>query len=274
MQPHRTWVLSILPFGAFLHAASAQTFSVNVSTIPGVTVAGSGAAQYSQNVDAVLGATRNQGTNDWLPYGFVASNNTAQAIVAFAARWQIVDSSGAEGARILTRSLMESAGLAIAPGESVVILPAWLLAGHHAGIPNLVNSAMAAGEAGELKRFQGARAIHVTLDGVVFASGQFAGPNVDNELPYFQAEGAAGYNLASAILAKKDAGVSSSQIVDWLQQTAATQASGTLQSRDWNTAVTAREAQLYLRLYRAGGESKVFAFAQQRFQGPHFAVHQ
>lgn len=274
MAPRRVWLLSILPFGAVLQVASAQTLVVDPSGIPGITVSGPETGRYAPGINALLGSVRNQETNAWLPFGFVASNNTAQPIVAFAARWLVTDSSGRQTERIMTRSLMQGPKLFVAAGESVLLLPFWLLASNHRGIPGLVSSATTGSEPSELTVFQNAQSIRATLDAVVFASGQFVGPNVGNELACFQAAGAAPYNLATSILAKRDAGVATEAIVNWLRQTAATQAAGSLQSRDWNTAVTAREAGAYMRAYSSGGESGMFALAQERMQGPHFAVHQ
>ena len=266
------WLLSILLLGTFLPSVSAQTFAVDTSSIAGITVAGAGTAQYQAVADAVLGSARDPETDARRPFGFVVSNNTSQPIVGFAARWEITDSHGQQTERVMTRSLMESSQLAIAPGESVVIVPFLVLAGNHRGIPGSVNSIMTGSDPAEFGSLQNARSIQATLDGVVFASGQFAGPNAANELPYFQAEGAAGYDLASAIIAKKEAGVAAATIVDWLQQAAATRATGSLPYRDWTTAVKAREAGVYLRVCNSGGESKMFAFAEQRLQAPHFAV--
>jgi len=270
-------MLPLVPLGAFLQFAGAQTFVVDPPAIAGVTITGPGAAEYMPKVDALLGTSRNAETNAWVPFGFVAMNKTTEPIVAVAARWSITDSSGQYTEQILTRSFMESPKLQIAPGESVVVFPSWVLAGHHPGIPGSLNPATTGNAPAELSRFQSAQSVRATLDGIVFASGLFVGPNGANELPYFQAQGAAGYDLASSILGKRDAGVASDAIVDWLRQTAATRANGSpfsRASRDWNTAVTAREAEVYLRVYQSGGESKMFAFAQQRLQGPHFVVHQ
>lgn len=266
-------MLPVLLFGSLLQVVTAQTFILDPSAIPGVTIAGRDSGQYPPIVDAVLGSARNQETNEWLPLRFVATNNSSLPIVGFAARWTITDFSDQHVERVLTRSLMESPKLPIAPGESVVLLPFWRLASHP-GIRGSLDAATTALGSADLHQFENAQNVHATLDGVVFASGQFAGPNVANEFPYFQAEGMAGYSLASMILAKRDAGVASDAIVDWLRQEAAARAGGSLLSRDWSTAATAREAGVYLRVYGSFGESRMFAFAQQRVQGPHFTVHQ
>ncbi len=270
MPLNRVWLLSILPFGAWAQVTSSQTFSVNPSAIAGVSVSGRGMGQYPPNVDIVLGSARNEATNFWLPFGIIVSNNTSQPIVGFAARWTATDSSGQESVTIMTRSLFQSPELQIAPGQSVVLLPFWLLANQHRGIRGSLDLGY---QPSDLRAFQNARSIRVTLDGVVFGSGQFVGPNEANEYGQLQADGIAGYNLASAVLAKWDARDSVSSIVAWLQQTAASRPTDSVWSRDWTAAITARTAGIYLRAYNSGGGSRLYGVAQQQVQSPHITIY-
>lgn len=255
-------ILVSLSFAACAQTIAAnQVFTVTDAAISGVTVVGRGAGKYPPSVDAILGTDRGQWTNDWLPFGIVVTNNTSEDVVAFAARWAITDSEGNATSSIDTRSLWE---------DSTSKVPQ-VLAGHHPGFQDAVNFNY---QPTELARYRNARSIAVTLDGVVFGSGRFAGPDTANEFSELKAEGVAAYNLATALLAKRDAGVRIGDIVEWLRRTASAQVAGSsLQNRDWLTAITGNRARSFLRFYNAKGESWMYDMAQRQAQQPHLTVY-
>jgi len=162
------------------------SFTAEPCTIPDV-VLGQPAApgQYPPNIDSVLGPTRTPETDSWLPFAVTVSNNATHSIVAYAARWTIVDKSGAETDKVTIRSLLEDPSLQISPGTTVVLLPFWLLAGHQRGVRASLTAADY--QPDDLHEFQTARSIRVVLDGVVFSSGEFAGPNTTHAYEQLQA---------------------------------------------------------------------------------------
>jgi len=268
----RLSLLSILPLGSWAQSTAPQTFFVDASTVPGVSVSGRGGGQYPANIDMILGISRDEVTNAWLPFSITVSNNAPGGIVAVAVRWRVTDPSGNDSTYIMTRSLFEDDQIQIAPGTAVVAFPSALLSNHQNGIRNSLGGS--GGSPSDLRNFRNASKIQVSLDGVVFASGIFVGPNTAHEYESLQADSAAGYDVASAVLEKRNSGVPLSDIVQWLQQTAAVRPKGaSLLSRDWNTAATAREARMYLRIYRSRGESGLIAMAQQQMQRPHLPIH-
>ena len=173
----------------------------------------------------------------------------------------------------MTRSLFQNLEYQIGPGKSVAVLPFWVLTSEQRGFRHNVNAE--AYQPQELRAFQNASMIRVALDGVVFASGQFAGPNSAHEYEQLQAESTSGYALASSLLAKRDAGVPVSGIVEWLQQTASIRPAGATSfgDRDWSTARTSQEAALYLGTYKRGGESRMYARAQQELERSHLKIY-
>jgi hypothetical protein len=264
-------ILFMLPVSALAQPVNAQELVVEPFTAPNVLVAGRGNGRYPANIDAFLGTQRTAETNYWLPFAITVSNNADQEIVAFAARWTLTDSNGNETNKVMTRSLFQTPDSKVGPGKTVVLLPFWLLGGEPPGLRNLNPADY---QASELPGFQNARKVRIVLDGIVFASGQFIGPNTAGEYEQLLAESTAGLNLATTLIAKRDAGVPVSAIVEWLQQTAAKQpANGSLLSRDWNTARTARQAAIYLRTYRSGGEVRMYTMAQQELQRPHLRIY-
>jgi hypothetical protein len=115
---------------------------------------------------------------------------------------------------------------------------------------------------GHLTIFQNAQKVQVTLDGVVFASGQFVGPNSANEFEELVAETTVPAHVASTVLAMKASGEAIGTVVAWLEE------NGKLQSGDRNAQVTARTARGLLAAYKGGGEALLYEVAQGYAQGP------
>ncbi|HWB83298.1 MAG TPA: hypothetical protein VG675_04100 [Bryobacteraceae bacterium] len=271
-------VLSLLPFTAFAQTASLNLV-VEPSTVPGVVTSGFGSQANQPDVDAIVGSITNQQIRDWLPFGITLSNNTSQPIVAVAARWQVTDATGKRSGQIMMSNgtiFDKPSALMVSPGKSAVALPFLILQTPQPSTRSGVQLSASTNQ--KLLLFQTAQHIQVYLDGVLFASGQFIGPDTLKEYESFQADNAGQYNVASAILAKHNGGAGTSDIVAWLQQTAnpprgpIAGLGNSLFPRDMTARSTAQNAQRFLRLYKVRGESTLYATAQQVAQN-HVTVY-
>jgi len=251
-------------FGFLLCAGSlAQDVTVAPCGVAGVTVAGASSAEYFETVDEVLGATRSPSLNAWLPYGVTLTNRTSQHIAAIAVRWVVTNHRGQASPVTVTHSMFDQPRLQVAPGKSVVALPVALLG--TAPLPRQFQLTPPPGVLpvqGHLAEFQGARKVQATLDGVVFASGQFVGPDNAKEFEELVAETTVPAHIASTVLAMNASGEAIGTVAAWLE------ANSKLQTGDRNAQVTARTAKLLLDDYKRGGEALLYEVAQGYAQGP------
>src|SRR5581483_8089501 len=174
---------------------AAQPLTVAACGIPGVTVKAAPSADYFEIADELLGPNRPAGLNAWLPYGVAITNRSPQNILAVAVRWTISTASGPV-TKTITPSSFDQPRQQLAPGKSAIIVPHAFLAG--GPLPKVFQSS--AGVVRELATFQAARAVEVALDGVVFASGQFEGPDTNKEFEELVAATTAPAHVASTVL--------------------------------------------------------------------------
>ncbi len=113
-----------------------------------------------------------------------------------------------------------------------------------------------------LTDFQSARKVQVNLDGVVFASGQFAGPNIGKVYEEFVAETTVPAHVAATILAMRELGETVNTMVTWLETLCKPQ------STDRNAQIKARTAKLFLADYKRGGEALLFQRAEGYEKSP------
>ncbi|MBS1855287.1 MAG: hypothetical protein JST11_07975 [Acidobacteria bacterium] len=264
-------MLPLLGFAVWGQNAQTPRFAAKPSAIPGVVVEGPDDGAYADAIEANLGPERTAETNSWLPFAVIVTNNTSQGILAFAGRWILTDPRGGKTELVMTRALFQAPLSQVGPGQAVVFLPIRILAARNPGLGLPIGSADY--QPDELHRFQSAQKIRFTLDGVVFTSGQFVGPDFVREYGQLRAESTAGYQLATALIARRDAGTPLPDILRWLQETAATRPGGPFGTRNWDAAVTSREAASYLRRYQSGGEEVMYRLAQERLSLPHLTVY-
>lgn len=91
---------------------------------------------------------------------------------------------------------------------------------------------------------------------MVFASGQFVGPNSGKAFEEFVAETTVPAHVASAVLAMKEVGESTGTVVAWLESNSKPR------SGDRNAQITARVAKALLADYKRGGEALLYEKAQ------------
>lgn len=244
-------------------AGLAQTVAVAPSTVPGVEITAAGAPNYALSVDQVLAPPRSAALNAWLPYGVALRNGTQQNIVGVALRWNAVMANGATESGT-SMSLTQTPSHQIAPGQVAVALPNFgevLVEGDASRLPARLRMNPPPEYAGapdpNLAHYQTARSIEVTLDGVVFASGQFMGPDTANEYEKWLADTTIPGQVGARVMAMKTAGESTAGIVAWLEQTAKGEGSS-----DEASDMSGRVAHRLLQTYRQEGEAAMYQHAQ------------
>jgi hypothetical protein len=239
--------------------AAASLVIVN-SPVPGVVLAAAdtSAAGSSVTLDrTILGEARPLNYEAWRPFAVVLTNQSAEHIAAIALRWTATDKAGSVTQHVLSRSLFDRSQQ-ILPGHSVLVGPSWLLSAPVTG-----NSEALPLADSSLQRLQSADTVTVALDGIVFSSGQFVGPDTEHELEAFQATGDA-RNVDATVMEMQAAGKTVAAIVEWLQSIS-TQAVPA-------GAARIRAARMLLRVYSNNGEEALIKAAQRQLDQPFIAV--
>ncbi len=237
--------------------AEAQQVVVDPCGVSNVTVAGAANAEYFEDVDELLGITRPPAVNAWLPYGVALTNRARQNIVAVAVRWLVTNGKGQEIPFTVSTTMFEQPRQQVTPGRSVIAVP----------VAVLDASRRAAASLGHLTDFRNAQHVRVALDGVVFASGQFVGPNSGKAYEEFVAETTVPAHVASTVLAMKDAGEAIGTVAAWLETNSKPQ------SASRTAQVTARTARILLADYKRGGETLMYEVAQGYERGSSFRLY-
>jgi len=224
----------------------AQPVTVAPCGVSGVTVAGAPSADYFERADEVLGGTRAPLLNAWLPYGVSLTNRAPQNIVAIAVRWLVTNSNGQPVVFSAESATFDNPRQQVPPGKSVIAVPVAVLL----AAPRTLTGP------GRLAEFQNARKVEVSLDGVVFASGQFAGPNNGKVYEQFVAETTVPAHVASTVMAMKEVGESVTTVVAWLESSTRPHSAAP------NARITARVAKALLAAYQRGGEALLYEKAQ------------
>lgn len=242
----RRW-LAVVLFSGCLPIMAAASVSVVSSRVPGVDLLGPLDAEYAAAIQHFFGPPRRAEVTTWLPFGVMVANHTAETIVAVAVRWQLTSESGTMQYS-LAQEAFDSPRALLPPGENGVALPAGWLAGSLRLPPP-----------DDLPDFRQARTVEATLDGVVFASGQFAGPDAGKEFESYVADTTIPGQVAARVLALKDSGEPVSGIVAFLESQ--NRPVDRLVDGWWNAEAGRRIARQLLSSYRSGGEAGLYQVA-------------
>jgi hypothetical protein len=226
-------------------AILAQSVTIAPCGIPGVTVTAPPSAEFFESVDDILGPSRQPIVNAWLPYGLAITNRSPQNIAALAVRWVVTDANGRTLPVSFTPQMFDQPKQQLAPGKTVLAVPAALLGAAQA--PHTLHLT-------HLGEFQAARKIQAHLDGVVFASGQFVGPNNTKAFEELVAQTTAPVHVASTVLAMKESREPIAAVVAWLDTNAKTR--------------NGRTARRLLDSYKRGGETLLYEVAEGYAKGP------
>ncbi len=221
--------------------------------------------EYATQVDQIFGAIRSEYLNAWLPFGVVLHNGTSQKIVAVAMRWDATNAKGQANRAGMQLEAFSDPAHQLPPGKIGVTLPSMVLFMEGWKLPAQYQLTPPRGYApnsdGILPHYQSAQSVKAMLDGVVFASGQFVGPNTTQAYEGYLADTTVPPQVASKVLEMKAAGVPIADVVAWLETTAANPHGGTK-----TATVTARTARSLLAQYKRKGESSLCQVAQSQAQ--------
>ena len=118
-----------------------------------------------------------------------------------------------------------------------------------------------------LSNLQSAAGIQFTLDGVVFSSGQFVGPNGAQEYEEYVAETTVPAQILAKVLAMQTASEPVQSILAWLQATRDQPVNRKVDG--WqNSRMASRVARRLLMSYQSGGEAKLSEIAQLLARAP------
>jgi hypothetical protein len=265
MTPRRCLLLFLALFWQVTNAPGAVV--VHPSSIPGVALIGPDDPSFHDAVTQVLDPSLTPTTNDWLPFSALITNNTSQPIVAVIVKWAKVRPDGIRGNLIVQREFFNSSRPRVEAGKSAVALPGWVfLRPSPSGLHDETNQPA---HFSQLQTFQSATSVEVTLDGVLFASGQFSGPDETQGFKVLEALqfSRSVYSEASA---RNASGQPVAEVVNWLEGIAS---QGRNLEPDPHTGVPinsqaygmARAANVLLGAYKARGAELMYQFAQAKY---------
>lgn len=251
-----------LALAACASLSPAQSVTVSPSTIPGVELIPPQNPDYWATVEQLFGATRSGTLNSWLPYGTVLKNGSSQTIVALAIRWERTTAEGQTFRRTLMSGPSAGSRGLVSIASSVVAIPKPMVLrslDQHLEFQLTPPPGYVSHPDRSLTECQTARGIQTNLDGVVFASGQFVGPDTGQEYEYFEHVVAAPPQVASKVLAMQAAGEPVANVLAWLQTTASDRSTEM-------TRMMGNTAQELLRAYKIRGEQTMYNAAQTESQ--------
>ncbi len=251
-------VSSLLPMACW-----PQQVSIKPSSVPGLQVVGPDSPDFLPAVAQLVGSDQPPGFRSLLQYGLVIQNAGEQTLAGFGVVWTAAgDSSHRIGAGAVLWK--EEPSRWIRAGQSVLVVPGNVLQS-----PRQLRAYRDGGHLGELPAFQRAGPLTVSVECVVYSSGQFVGADTASEYERFDAEINAPRAIASAVLQRKDT-TSVGDIVTWLESVAAPHEG---EGKDYNAATSASTARQFLSTYRNKGEAGLYSLAKGIGESPAFPLH-
>lgn len=241
----------------------AQSVTVRPSAIVDIELIGPQAPEFAASVSRIVGSEQLGGLVDWLPYGVVVKNNSSQTLAGMALMFSLASDGKALGGSLLTPTWFTTAGR-IKPGQSVIAIPQSVLAQ-----PRDLTPFLRGGKRGNLSNYQQAHSLEISLTGVVFASGQFAGSDEHQEYERWRATIDAPRSVAKAVLERKASGPLSDTVA-WLQTVADV---SSMADADFRAIQGSGMARGMLRTYQENGEAAMYSLAEETLRQPVFPLH-
>ena len=249
-----------------------QTVTVQPSTIPGIEIVGPQDSGFAAAVADTVGSDMPPILKPWLPYGVVVKNNSLQPLAGICVVWTRDLNAGPLGyLGGPCATWLERKPFQLQPGRTILAFPDWILQEPGALKPFRDPKLLSNWKDG-LANYQRAHTLAVSLDSVVFASGQFAGPDATYQYQRSQARINAPRSVATALLEKKATGTIS-DILGWLQ-TLASQPLCVYDHSDFNRCLSGEAARAMLKVYKDTGEAALYLKAENILQAPAFPLHQ
>ena len=260
------------------HSCYSQPLSVQSSTVPGIEIAGSESPGFAAAVTEILGSQVSDlppVIGPWLPYAVVVRNNSSQPVagmcVVFAAHPAVPLDRGPGPCALWFASATLPLGtrsFQLQPGRAVLAFPHWIL--QQPGDLKPFRSLSDEKGLQSLPNYQRAKGLTVSVDNVVFASGQFVGPDTATQYVRFQSLVTAPRAVAQTLLEKKASGTIADTL-EWLQ-TLAPQAS-LMDAPAYYGHQVGAEAREMLKVYDAKGEAALYSMAENILREPLFPLH-
>jgi hypothetical protein len=249
-----------------------QTVTVQPSTISGFDIVGPQNPDFAAAVAETVGSDLPPVLKPWLPYGVVIKNNSLQPLAGICVVWTRDLNAGPLGyvGGPCATWLESRKPFQLQPGKTVLAFPDWILQ-EPGELKPFRDPKLLSDWRDGLANFQRAHTLAISLDSVVFASGQFVGPDATNQYKRFQAHINAPRNVATTLLEKKTTGTIS-DILTWLQ-TLAPQ-SHYVDDPDFNRRISGVTARAMLKVYEDKGEAALYLKAESTLQSPVFPLHQ
>jgi len=245
-------------------AAWGQTITVEPGQIAGIELVGSQSAAFqglfqdaAEPQDAARPAV-------WLPFTVVLRNHSPRAVVAYHVRWTV------DGRlRWMADDRNVEAGMDsrtdpfawVRPGSSVVVAPG--AAAPFVLLPDGASQPL-------LASLESAGTVTVSVDSVLFANGEFAGPDLGGNFERDAASFAGRREVNAEVQSELAAGQTFDKIAAGLAETANRRPNG---QRDWNAAARASQARALLRRYQRSGAQATVDFVQEQLREPEIVVH-
>lgn len=282
----RAFTCSLILIAA--HSCYSQPVTVQASSIPGIDIVGPQSPEFAAAVPEIVGSEMSglpPGIAPWLPYAVVVRNNSSEPLAGMCVVYTAVP------AAFLDRSPGPCAlwfwfafgirppgawAFRLQPGKAVLVFPHWILKEPSDLKPDRSpdhkpdRSVADARGLQSLPNYQRAKSLTISVDNVVFASGQFAGPDAATQYPRFQSLVAAPRMVATTLLEKK-ASATIADTLGWLQ-TLAPQAS-IMDAPAYYGHQAGAEAVELLKVYDGKGEAALYSMAAKVLEEPLFPLH-
>ena len=239
-----------------------QTLSVDRISIPGVTFTAALSIDDSGSnfANEVMGISLSPNVAAWMPFAVAIKNTSTQPIAAIAVKWTKTAPDATTSTAILRRNFFDP-NLQLKPGHSLIGSPVFLYDQPQNQAPG--SSDLQGTTDTELLTFKSAKSVVASLDGILYSSGQFVGPNTIRSFEELQAASTAGPTVAKKALTDLESNQGTADIVKWLEEEAVQKQIGSFLNRDFNMFYTVHAAQQLLRAYSRNGESGLASAAQR-----------
>jgi hypothetical protein len=246
----------------FLVGAAAQQLTVELPAIPGIELVGPQSPEFETLVTQIVGPERPMGLAASLPYGVIIRNKTSQGIAAIDTVWTAGDQILLNAAdQMFSRPI-----LFVKPDQAVLAVPPGILQNPR----QLRIFSDGTIEGHRLNNFKNPGNVTISVDAVVFESGQFAGGDRYGAFEQWDAQIQAPRDLATAVL-QKQSSQSIGEIASWLEGLAA--AVRRRLPADAHASETIRAALVLLGVYRGEGEAALYSRAKGIVDASVFPLH-
>jgi hypothetical protein len=255
-------LLAILPY------ANAQTVTVVQPDVPSLQLIGSQSPDFATAAAAIVSPQTLQQLAAALPLAVVLKNGSAQPLIGYRLRWAVGATMNQRSHGMGTGMFSPKSPDALQPGAAVLFVPGFLLT--HEPSPEELQRLLQAQSSAQYSWPPG-KTIGIGLDSVILASGQFLGPDVENNFAHDVASSTAWRSVDANVQAQIANGVPFVAIAAGLQQIRDQPISAA--TTDWTARVQSTEARQLIKLYDRSGAQAVADRIHSQLALPEITVH-